>query len=158
MEGTESRGINVKKESSEFFGFDKKWNDAHPGRRDRVNSIGMVMERWAKFISDDSVQVAMDYKPKPGDMFIATHSKAGTTMMQQIVHQLRSKGDESFEEISVVVPWLEMAGDVGIDLDAEQTFRPHAFKTHFDWPNVPKTYDENVSLDNSIFFFIGGCG
>lgn len=43
-----------------------------------------------------------------------------------------------FDEISNVVPWIEMATDIGIDLDAEQVVEPRVFKTHFWYPSVPK--------------------
>lgn len=67
--------------------------------------------------------------------------------MQQICHQLRSEGDmSSFDEISQVVPWIELALDQGQDLESPQ-FRndaglPRLFKTHA-WenhcPSFPKT-------------------
>lgn len=47
----------------------------------------------------------------------------------QIVHQLRcsAAGYEranDFEEISCVVPFIEMAHDIGIDVNAEQVVNP----------------------------------
>jgi hypothetical protein len=44
--------------------------------------------------------------------------------MQQILHQLRSGGDMSFDEISDVVPYIEQAYDTEINLDAEQRYQP----------------------------------
>ena len=142
----EPRGINVKREAENSPAFDEKWKDAHPGREARSESIGVVMQRWSKFISDESIENALSFVPQEGDVFVATHSKAGTTMMQQICHQLRSNGDIDFEEISVVVPWLEMAHDVGTDLNAPQKYSPRVFKTHFDWPSVPKSFNEKVCM------------
>ena len=63
--------------------------------------------------------------------------KAGTTWTQQIVHHLRCRAAglsvdqaSAFEEISCVVPFIEMALDIGIDPHAEQValprFAPHA--------------------------------
>jgi hypothetical protein len=43
----------------------------------------------------------------------------------------------NFGEISQVVPWLETAHDVGIDLTAPQP-HPRAFKSHMSWNEVPK--------------------
>jgi len=137
-------GVNVKCELD--IGFDEKWKNAHPGREERQESINEVMKRWSNFISDDSVVAAKEFEPKEGDVFIATHSKAGTTLMQQIVHQLRSNGDISFEEISLVVPWIEIAKDLPIDLTSPQTHEPRAFKTHFDWPSVPKKFNDQGEL------------
>ena len=52
-------------------------------------------------------------RPAAGDVLIVTSPKCGTTWVQQIVHQLRSRGSMDFEEISMVVPWIEMAHDLG---------------------------------------------
>jgi hypothetical protein len=57
-------------------------------------------------------------------------TKEGTTWVQQICHQLRTGGDMEFEEISQVVPWIELARDQGQDLEAEQVVPPRCFKTH----------------------------
>ena len=78
----------------------------------------------------ESRKKGLGVQPRKGDVFICTSPKAGTTWMQQICHQLRTKGDMSFEEISNVVPWLETCGDLGIDADAEQVASPRLFKTH----------------------------
>lgn len=49
----------------------------------------------------------------------------------QIMHSLRSRGDMSFEEISLTIPCLEMAYDGGVlDLQADQGYKPRCFKTH----------------------------
>ena len=64
----------------------------------------------------------------PADVLIATYPKAGTTLMQQIVHGLRTGGDMDFDEITEVVPWLEVAHDVGLDLDAPQRAEPQGFQ------------------------------
>ena len=45
------------------------------------------------------------YQPLPGDVFIACWAKSGTTMMQQMFHQLRmgaatGAGDMDFDDIS----------------------------------------------------------
>jgi hypothetical protein len=72
------------------------------------------------------------------DVVVATYPKCGTTWVQQIVHGLRTRGSMDFEEISLVVPWIETAGMLGIDLDAPQVARPRAFKTHLPWDMVPR--------------------
>eukprot|EP00117_Sycon_ciliatum_P016923 scpid112362/ scgid16143/ len=59
--------------------------------------------------------------------------------MQQICHQLRSgSGDMDFEDIIDVIPHVEIAHDLGTDLDDEQRFKPRAFKTHLWEPAVAK--------------------
>ena len=66
----------------------------------------------------------INFKPRSDDVFVATAPKCGTTWMQQILHQLRSGGDMSFEVICDVIPYIESAYDVEIDLEAEHEFQP----------------------------------
>jgi hypothetical protein len=103
--------------------------------------VSAVMKRWSAFMTDASVEAGMQYKVNADrDVIIATHSKAGTTLLQQICHQLRG-GDEAFEEISEVVPWFEMAQDAGQDLTAPQPGIDslRLFKTHFGFAECPKS-------------------
>ena len=44
--------------------------------------------------------------------------------MQQILYLLRSGGDMSFDEISDVIPYIEGAFDLEIDLEAEHKYLP----------------------------------
>ncbi|MEM9174746.1 MAG: sulfotransferase domain-containing protein [Myxococcota bacterium] len=76
--------------------------------------------------------------PRATDVFVATYSKSGTTLLQQIVHGLRTKGDMDFRDISEVVPWIEVAHDLGQDLEAPQKAEPRAFKTHFEAGSCPR--------------------
>ena len=43
-----------------------------------------------------------------------------------------------FDEITQVTPWLELAYDLGMDLYAPQVARPHVFKSHLPWHQIPK--------------------
>lgn len=72
------------------------------------------------------------------DVIIATFPKCGTTWLQQIVHGLRTGGSMDFDEITEVVPWLEMAHDMGRDPQAPQVASPRAFKSHLSYDDVPK--------------------
>eukprot|EP00041_Stephanoeca_diplocostata_P038342 m.1502392 g.1502392 ORF g.1502392 m.1502392 type:complete len:128 (-) comp25207_c0_seq41:8442-8825(-) len=84
------------------------------------------------------------YVPNAQDIIITTSPKAGTTWLQQICHQLRAgkDGDMTFEEISEVVPFMELAFDQGQDLSAKQfgdaAGLPRCFKTHAWEPHCPK--------------------
>ncbi|MGF1666387.1 MAG: sulfotransferase domain-containing protein [Acidimicrobiia bacterium] len=78
------------------------------------------------------------FRPRPSDVIITPWSKAGTTWLQQIVHGLRSGGDMSFDDISRVSPWIEVADALGVDLDADQGWEPRAFKSHYSHNAVPK--------------------
>lgn len=81
---------------------------------------------------------ALAFRPGPTDVLIATFPKCGTTWLQQIVHGLRTRGSMDFDEITLAVPWLELAGDLGLDPDAPQAAEPRAFKSHLSWDEIPK--------------------
>lgn len=80
----------------------------------------------------------MALKLRPTDLVITPFGKSGTTWTQQIVHTLRTGGDMDFDDISRVIPWIEMSPSLGLDLDAEQRAAPRAFKSHLTADDVPK--------------------
>jgi hypothetical protein len=43
-----------------------------------------------------------------------------------------------FDEINSVIPWIEIAFDVGWDLNALQVAEPRVFKSHVSWHDIPK--------------------
>lgn len=96
-----------------------------------------IRARLSKFHVDGSLERALAYQPAATDVFIATYPKCGTTLMQQIVHALRSNGDMNFEEISEVVPWIEAMLDLGGQPQDPQPFNPRAFKSHLMYEDVP---------------------
>ncbi|RMD86544.1 MAG: sulfotransferase domain-containing protein [Alphaproteobacteria bacterium] len=104
----------------------------------RARSIAEFAERMAHFVSSEGLAYALAFRPRGDDVIIATYPKAGTTWMQQIVHGLRTGGDMDFAEISAVVPWIELAHDMGIDLEAPQKAAPRAFKTHWNGEQMPR--------------------
>src|SRR5919106_3982256 len=104
----------------------------------RPTSIQEMHERMKDFATPEGWQRGLSYKPDPTDIFIVTPPKCGTTWMQQIVHGLRTRGSMDFDEITRVVPWINMAYDLGVDLYAPQVARPHAFKTHTTLDELPK--------------------
>ena len=73
---------------------------------------------------EGDIAKGLNFKPRPSDVLIVTPPKCGTTWMQQIVHQLRTGGDMAFHEISEVVPFIEFAHAMHVDLEAEQTKNP----------------------------------
>jgi hypothetical protein len=81
---------------------------------------------------------AAPLRPLPGDVIISPYGKCGTTMLQQGFHTLRTGGDTDFDDISRVVPWLEMAPIQGIDLNAPQRAEPRGFKSHLSFTSLPK--------------------
>lgn len=104
----------------------------------RPTSVKEMHERFKSFATPEGWQRGLAYKADPTDIFIVTPPKCGTTWMQQIVHGLRTRGSMDFDEITSVVPWINMAYDMGIDIYASQVARPHAFKTHTTLDELPK--------------------
>jgi len=78
------------------------------------------------------------YKPQPTDIVITPFGKSGTTWTQQIFHTLRTRGDMAFDDISRVVPWIETADRLNLDINADQRAEPRGFKSHLDYDAMPK--------------------
>ncbi|HYX47787.1 MAG TPA: sulfotransferase domain-containing protein [Sphingomicrobium sp.] len=90
----------------------------------------------------EAAMAARDAAPpfvtRPTDIIISPYGKCGTTMTQQAFHTLRTRGDTDFDDISSVVPWIEMSPLLGIDLNAPQRAEPRGFKSHLGYKSVPK--------------------
>lgn len=84
----------------------------------------LLIQRASDVVTEQAKDHGMNFKPRSDDVFVTTLVKCGTTWMQQILHQLRSGGDMSFDEISDVVPYLESAYDTKMDIEAEQKYKP----------------------------------
>ena len=106
--------------------------------RRRATTLGELQSKMACLVSAEGYRAGLEFVPRSTDVIIAPYAKCGTTWLQQMVHGLRTGGDLDFHDISRVVPWIETAGDLGIDLDAEQRGDPRAFKSHLAWHDVPK--------------------
>lgn len=85
------------------------------------------------------------FKPlesEPGDVFITSWAKSGTTMMQQMFHQVRmiaatGKGDMDFDDISRMTPWEDTGALVDINVNGPQRAQPRGFKSHRDYERLP---------------------
>lgn len=115
------------------------------------------------FASAGGVQEALaTWRPRPTDVVIAPFSKCGTTLLQQIFHTLRTRGDTDFDDISRVVPWIETALTLGIDLEAPQKAEPRGYKSHLPFTMLPTGAKAIVALRDpkdalvSIFRFMEG--
>ncbi len=89
------------------------------------------------------------YAPQPGDVFITSWAKSGTTLMQQMFHQLRTAdrgGDMDFDDISRVLPWNDTAEMLGFDMTAPQPAMPRGFKSHRHYEGLPAGMRYIVSL------------
>jgi hypothetical protein len=74
-----------------------------------------------------AAEVRCGERARPGDTFLVTFPKTGTTLLQFICHLLRCRCCEaslSFEDIHQVVPHTSSAWFIDQDLDAEQPGPP----------------------------------
>lgn len=105
----------------------------------RARTVAEYRELWRRVGEVSDVGAAIEsYRPRPTDVIISPFAKCGTTWLQQIFHTLRTGGDSDYDEISRVVPWIEMAHFVGVDLEAAQRAEPRGFKSHLPYGLVPK--------------------
>ena len=80
--------------------------------------------------------------PQPGDVFITSWAKSGTTMTQQMFHQLRmiaatGKSDMDFDDISRMTPWEDTALILDMDMNAPQRAASRGFKSHRAYEGLP---------------------
>ena len=104
----------------------------------RPTTLEEMHKRMAFFSTEEGWRKGLAYQPDPTDVYIVTPPKCGTTWMQQIVHGLRTRGSMDFDDITRVVPWINMAHDMGIDIHAPQVASPRAFKTHTPLNELPR--------------------
>jgi len=105
-----------------------------------------VERRKSEMITRDGIRRGLAFQPQAGDVIITPYGKCGTTWLQQIFHGLRTRGDMDFDDISRVVPWIETAYDLGLDLEAPQRGRPRGYKSHLSYDLVPKGARYVVSI------------
>ena len=83
-------------------------------------TLGELQSKTACMVSTEGYRAGLEFVPRLSDVIIAPYAKCGTTWLQQMVHSLRTGGDLDFDDISRVVPWIETAGDLGIDASQER--------------------------------------
>jgi hypothetical protein len=105
--------------------------------RRRATTLAELQVKMGRLVSDAGFAAGLAFVPRPSDVIIASYAKCGTTWLQQMVHSLRTGGDLDFDDISRVVPWIETASDLGLDLDGTQRGEPRAFKSHLAFDQVP---------------------
>jgi hypothetical protein len=108
--------------------------------------------RWGVSHPMHDPYVLANFQPRPTDVLITTPPKAGTTWMQQILHQLRTAGDNSFSSIDDVVPWLEIKRK---DKSWQQVLQyyetlaePRIFKTHCTAEQTPGIGTASIILSS----------
>ncbi|QLC25264.1 sulfotransferase domain-containing protein [Parasphingopyxis algicola] len=100
------------------------------------------------FVPEEVARSIAALDPRPTDVVISPYGKCGTTWLQQAFHTLRTGGDMDFDDISAVVPWVETAELLGIDINAEQRAEPRGFKSHLSYDDMPRGARYIVSLRN----------
>jgi hypothetical protein len=136
-------------------------SDHDPTRIVVSDAVALLKRRLAEFETKAGRLKGLAYRPRDNDVAISTTPKAGTTWMQQICHQLRcgavaDPNPMGFDEISRVVPWLELAADQGQDLEEDQpplgyntvNRLPRLFKTHCWYDHCPRFKRTIVVLRN----------
>ena len=96
-------------------------------------AIRDLIVRRRKLYTPEAVDAFWQFKSRPTDVVISTFPKSGTTWMSQICHQLRtgaSGGHMDFKEITEVVPYVDVALDLGLNCDDDQVAVPRVFKSH----------------------------
>lgn len=112
----------------------------------RATTMAEFHELQSRMLSREDVMRGLGFRPRPTDVIITPFGKCGTTWLQQMFHTLRTRGDTDYDDISAVVPWIEVAAGLGQDLDAEQKAEPRGFKSHLGWDLVPRGAKYIVSI------------
>ncbi|XP_054711403.1 uncharacterized protein LOC129220992 [Uloborus diversus] len=95
--------------------------------------------RYCQCFVPDIIKAAIDYKPAPNDIFVATYPKCGTTWMIQTVMLILNKGKvpDTIEEYFALSPFLEMLGPEEI----KNMPGPGCIKIHFPFNLTPYSPD-----------------
>lgn len=96
--------------------------------------LGDLSEEKMRFRTPDFVdlQRIADFEVRPTDVFVVSWPKSGATWVQQLVHQIMTRGAEEEVEINELVPYLEAT-----DMDVEDRPSPRVFKTHMPVSRLP---------------------
>lgn len=83
----------------------------------------------------DRVREALNFKPKPGDIFLVTYPKCGTHWVQQISQLILNRGASAsnYLDFQMKTPFLELTGTGNLDSMPP----PRLFKTHFAFDRQP---------------------
>jgi hypothetical protein len=95
--------------------------------------------------SEESLERALAYQPRPEDVFVVTQMKCGTTWMQHVVYEALLRGDGNLVQTGrtmyALSPWLEGRRSVPIDqaplVGAERPSR--IIKTHLPASLCPRS-------------------
>jgi len=129
----------------------------------RAHTAAEMLALQAKmFGPDDMAESIKSWRPRPTDIVISPFGKCGTTWLQQTFHTLRTRGDMDFDDVSRVVPWIETAKGLGLDINAPQKAEPRGFKSHLSYDMLPKgaravvSYRDPKDAMVSMYHFMEG--
>lgn len=93
---------------------------------------------WLEKVTN-SGEIPEILKFKSTDVLIVGPGKSGTTWLQQILHQIRTRGDEDFADIYDVTKFCPMyiSSFPGYEIDVEQKAKPRIFKSHSSYESIP---------------------
>lgn len=79
----------------------------------------------------------MAFAPRPGDVFVVSYPKSGTTLMQMMLYQMTTPGDMGFPHICAISPHFEYELGRGY-LQCMQVPSPRIFKSHSLYKDLPR--------------------
>jgi hypothetical protein len=115
-----------------------------------VEEFGAMMMRLQEY----ELKHFRPLEPQPDDVFITSWAKSGTTMTQQMLHQLRTGGDMDFDDISRMTPWEDSAVITDTDMNVPQRASPRGFKSHREYERLPSGSRYVVTLRDPVETYI----
>lgn len=88
-----------------------------------------------KHFSDDTILSTLAYKPRPGDLFLVSYPKAGSTWTQHIMYNILMNAEDPTNPFDLLMrfPCLDLQGAEA----AVYAPKPSAFKSHLPFNKIP---------------------
>ena len=107
-----------------------------------------IDSKWGEYSPFHDPRILANFQAEPTDILITTAPKAGTTWMQQILYQIKSRGNPDFNYIDEVIPWLELPHTNYSWQESLEKYQqleaPRIFKTHCTYSQTP--HPDRVSI------------
>lgn len=111
---------------------------ARPQRKHHYHTLIMDTDRWDGFES------------RPGDVFVSTSYKAGTTWMQMICALLIFGEPDFHAPLTEISPWLERRG-----VDVATIHARYAAQTHRRFIKTHSPLDSMPYFDDAVYLYVG---
>lgn len=95
-----------------------------------------IYDKFYKEPTENEINQNFIYKPRAGDVIIFGPRKAGTTWMENILHQIRTKGDEYSTNHYNLVQFIGNPNRPIFNLNAEQKWNPRLYKAHITFGKI----------------------